>query len=272
MPTVDCNSANRTPRSWRVRVRARRESDSRVRSWGFVGSVTAHALALGSVAWMALSGRVGSDDAGTLVAFANRELVEALPAAPALEREPRIEPEELLEPTLLDPELAEEPEPQPEPRLPTATVVDDPARVAHLLSLPWSSSSARVAGDSASTSAGEESGVASEQAAPSAASTPPQPAPEVEPLVTPVATLSAPDPTYPRLSQRLGEQGTVELHMFVGADGKLVRADVIRSSGFERLDRAALDAVSRWTFRAATRDGSAVMGEFQHRFVFRIES
>ncbi len=55
-------------------------------------------------------------------------------------------------------------------------------------------------------------------------------------------------PTYPRQSQRLGEQGQVVVQVFVGVDGAPQRAQIDRSSGYERLDQAALTAVMAWRF------------------------
>jgi protein TonB len=55
-------------------------------------------------------------------------------------------------------------------------------------------------------------------------------------------------PPYPRQSQRLGEQGQVVVQVFVGVDGAPQRAQIDRSSGYERLDQAALTAVMAWRF------------------------
>lgn len=60
--------------------------------------------------------------------------------------------------------------------------------------------------------------------------------------------LNNPKPDYPRLSQRLGEQGVVTLLVLVGVDGLPQKVEVKTSSGFERLDRAALDAVRQYRF------------------------
>jgi protein TonB len=65
-------------------------------------------------------------------------------------------------------------------------------------------------------------------------------------------------PTYPRRSRRLREQGTVLLEMLVLADGRVTELRVNTSSGFERLDQAALDAVQSWRFLPAQRGGEAI--------------
>ena len=52
--------------------------------------------------------------------------------------------------------------------------------------------------------------------------------------------LSNPKPLYPNVSRRLGEQGTVMLRVFVTVAGEPAQIELKSSSGFPRLDRAAL--------------------------------
>jgi protein TonB len=63
--------------------------------------------------------------------------------------------------------------------------------------------------------------------------------------------LNNPKPSYPRLSKRLGEQGEVRLKVQVGATGDVLMVELVKSSGFERLDEAALNAVKDWKFKPA---------------------
>jgi protein TonB len=42
------------------------------------------------------------------------------------------------------------------------------------------------------------------------------------------------------------EEGTVTLGLLVGTDGRVVEISIANSSGFARLDKAALDAVRKW--------------------------
>ena len=65
--------------------------------------------------------------------------------------------------------------------------------------------------------------------------------------------LRIPKDAYPALSQRLGEQGRVVIRILIGADGKAQRAEISRSSGFERLDKAALTWVMRWRYQPGRR-------------------
>ncbi len=84
--------------------------------------------------------------------------------------------------------------------------------------------------------------VAAAPAAPPAA--PPAP-PRLELPSTDASYLNNPSPAYPALSKRLGEQGRVQVRVLIGADGTPQKAEIARSSGFERLDRSALDYVMR---------------------------
>lgn len=67
--------------------------------------------------------------------------------------------------------------------------------------------------------------------------------------------LDNPRPAYPALSRRLGEQGQVVVRVRVEADGSASRAEIQKSSGYERLDRAALQAVLHWRFVPGRRAG-----------------
>ena len=73
------------------------------------------------------------------------------------------------------------------------------------------------------------------------------PAP-VQPPSFDAAYLQNPPPAYPAISRRRGEQGKVVLRVYVSAEGLAERVEVRTSSGHERLDGAAHDAVNRWRF------------------------
>ncbi|MGQ0501731.1 MAG: energy transducer TonB [Panacagrimonas sp.] len=82
---------------------------------------------------------------------------------------------------------------------------------------------------------------------------PPPPAPPSPPapIVPPnfvAAYLDNPAPSYPAASRRSGESGTVMLRVLVNPEGRAETVDVQTSSGFPRLDRAAVDAVRKWKF------------------------
>lgn len=83
------------------------------------------------------------------------------------------------------------------------------------------------------------------------------PAPEAPAPVTPPRTdaahLNNPAPQYPALSRRLGEQGRVMLDVYILPDGSVGEIKLNRSSGFPRLDNAALQAVKTWKYVPAKR-------------------
>ena len=60
--------------------------------------------------------------------------------------------------------------------------------------------------------------------------------------------LNNPKPGYPMMSKRLGEEGQVLLRVLVSSQGSAEQVQLVRSSGFSRLDEAAAEAVARWRF------------------------
>jgi len=69
--------------------------------------------------------------------------------------------------------------------------------------------------------------------------------------------LQNPKPPYPPLSRRLNEQGKTVVRVFIGVDGLPQRSEIARSSGYERLDQAAITTVMRWRFVPGKRGGMA---------------
>lgn len=65
-------------------------------------------------------------------------------------------------------------------------------------------------------------------------------------------------PAYPPQSRRLGETGVVVLRVELSETGNVALARVDRSSGYSRLDEAALIAVRTWRCTPATRNGHPV--------------
>jgi len=67
--------------------------------------------------------------------------------------------------------------------------------------------------------------------------------------------LNNPPPIYPRMSRRMGEQGTVLVRVFISTEGRAEKAEIRTSSGYVRLDEAALETVQRWRFVPGKRAG-----------------
>jgi protein TonB len=74
------------------------------------------------------------------------------------------------------------------------------------------------------------------------------------------AYLSNPPPAYPPASRRREEEGSVALRVHITVDGRADEVLLHRSSGFERLDQAAMEAVRRWRFVPARRGRENVPG------------
>lgn len=65
-------------------------------------------------------------------------------------------------------------------------------------------------------------------------------------------------PVYTRTQILNEEEGTVRLRMEIGADGKMIGANVLKSSSYGDLDRSTLNALSKCSFKPAMQDGSPV--------------
>ena len=79
-------------------------------------------------------------------------------------------------------------------------------------------------------------------------------------------------PTYPALSRRLTEQGSVRLRLTIGIDGSVINASVIRSSGFQRLDEAATNWVRRnWRYEPAMRGDMPIQATTEATLTFRLQ-
>ncbi len=65
-------------------------------------------------------------------------------------------------------------------------------------------------------------------------------------------------PAYPPLSRRLGEEGKLVLRVELDEGGRVNIARVVTSSGFTRLDEAAMVAVKTWRCNPPQRNGQPV--------------
>jgi protein TonB len=106
------------------------------------------------------------------------------------------------------------------------------------------------------------------------AAPPAPPVPAAAPKELPASAiqyLEPPEPMYPRASRRLGETGLVVVRVFVGADGLPKQLQVLRSSGFARLDDAALEGVRRARFKPPTENGQPTAGWARIPIPFELE-
>jgi len=77
-------------------------------------------------------------------------------------------------------------------------------------------------------------------------------------------------PTYPALARKMGETGSVVLRVALDETGQLVSPEVAHTSGYPRLDQAALIAVKNWRCNPAMRDGQAVPVISMESFDFKL--
>lgn len=114
------------------------------------------------------------------------------------------------------------------------------------------------------------------------APTPPAPAPAAAPAQgKPTMAIAAPknvshidcnivQPDYPTLSKRRGETGTALVHFVVGLSGKVESVTLARSSGYSRLDDAALSAARESTCKPYLEDGQPTRAAANQPFDFSL--
>ncbi|MBI4829066.1 MAG: energy transducer TonB [Nitrospinae bacterium] len=114
---------------------------------------------------------------------------------------------------------------------------------------------------------------------------PPPPEPVIESAPEPVAPMEpvalasqlavvCPEraaPRYPLQSRRLGQQGRVTLRVELDETGAVAAAAVSSSSGYPKLDEAALAAVTAWKCAPVTRDGAPARAVALQPFDFILE-
>jgi periplasmic protein TonB len=108
--------------------------------------------------------------------------------------------------------------------------------------------------------------------------TPPVPAPPetgssptVEGTTCDSAIVRIPRPKYPRVCIRRNQEGDVVVAFTVRADGATANVRLAKSSGVDRLDKAALEAIRTAAFHPALKLGIAVDSTGIHTFRFRLK-
>lgn len=83
-------------------------------------------------------------------------------------------------------------------------------------------------------------------------------------------TQGAITPEYPWQSRVLGESGTAEVGVLISQDGKVIDAKILKSSGFKRLDQAAIDAVTSAKFIPALDGNLPIQSDQTLTFAFQL--
>jgi periplasmic protein TonB len=118
----------------------------------------------------------------------------------------------------------------------------------------------------------QERAISQPQAAPPEPRDTPPPSPPA--IFTParIVLASLTTPEYPPLSRRLLEQGTLRLRLSIGAGGEVSDAIVEQSSGYPRLDNAAVAWVkSRWRYQPAMEGTRKVASSLSAVVTFKLE-
>ncbi len=79
-------------------------------------------------------------------------------------------------------------------------------------------------------------------------------------------------PVYPKLSKRLKEEGTVLLSLLISAQGRIEEISIHESSGYSRLDKAALSAATKWRYEPATVNGIAIAQNYLMPIEFKLNT
>jgi protein TonB len=80
-------------------------------------------------------------------------------------------------------------------------------------------------------------------------------------------------PYYPPARIRANDEGAVDLQVYVLPNGRVGDARVLKSSGFEDFDRAAIEEARRsWRLKPATRDGTPMEQWYSLRVVFKLKN
>ena len=98
--------------------------------------------------------------------------------------------------------------------------------------------------------------------------------------VAPVITRTAPvidaaescsEPQYPPIARRLEESGAVVLRFLIGVDGRVVSGQVVQSSGYPLLDKAAQGALALCRFKPGTVNGKPVQSWATLKYLWKLQ-
>jgi len=217
----------------------------------FLCVALAHAVL---IATFALANRAAKPKPIESTAIVAQLLSEPSDAPPAVAMQSP--PAARAEPVRKEPERPRESKPitrVPRPREPVATPAPSPQPVAP---------AASPAQASPVTTNAENAAPQTTKAAASASSAPSSAARETIAVAAPKhvdhAECRIVKPAYPELSKRRGETGTATVRFVIGTTGAIDTVSLVKSSGFTRLDDAAVEALRASTCRPYLENGSPI--------------
>ena len=89
--------------------------------------------------------------------------------------------------------------------------------------------------------------------------------------IVPPKELRQPSVQYPPISRDNGDEGTVTLLLAVQTDGSISDIRIARSSGYQRLDAAAVRSLRQAKFQPATCHGKPIAVQIHQSFTFKID-
>ena len=80
-----------------------------------------------------------------------------------------------------------------------------------------------------------------------------------------------PKPSYPLISRRNKEEGTVVFNIYIDCKGDMLNYKIIKSSGYKRLDKQAEISLKSAKFQPAVKNGVPVNSNFNLKITFSLE-
>jgi protein TonB len=102
-----------------------------------------------------------------------------------------------------------------------------------------------------------------------AAATPHAPAADAD-AISDAVLIRQVSPRYPTAAMRANQEGWVDVELTVGTDGTVTNVAVVDAQPKHVFDRSAIDAVSRWEYKPATRNGEPMTVTLRRRLQFNL--
>ena len=230
----------------------------------FLCVALAHAVL---IATFALANRAAKPRPIESTAIVAQLLSEPSDAPPAVAMQSP--PAALVRPVHKEPERPRESKPRtrvPRPHEPVASPAPSPQPAAPVAS-PGPTSPATTSTDNAASPTAK--------AAASASSGPSSAARETIAVAAPKhvdhAECRIVKPAYPELSKRRGETGTATVRFVIGTTGAIDAVSLVKTSGFTRLDDAAVEALRASTCQPYLENGSPIRVSYTQAFTFGLD-